>query len=147
MPRHHLRMTCLLALAGVPLLAACGADDPALPSPPTSPAAAVQTAPTIGRYPAPAAALPAEAPTSRSRCGWPRASSSRHSSRWRRARPSAGPTPTPSRTPSPRRAGAAAFDSGTIEAGGEFTWTATGAGRVSYACVFHPGMTGTIVVR
>jgi plastocyanin len=145
MPRHHLRMTCLLALAGVPLLAACGADDPAVPSPPAAPAAAVQTQ-TIGRYPAPAAALPAEAPTSRIEV---RMAASQfepaqltvaegQTVRWSNADAVAHTVTATS---------GAAFDSGTIEAGGEFSWTATRAGRVSYACVFHPGMTGTILVR
>jgi plastocyanin len=41
----------------------------------------------------------------------------------------------------------ASFDSQTIEAGGEFRWTTTHSGRVSYLCRFHPGMTATIVVR
>jgi plastocyanin len=140
-------MACLLALAGVPLLAACGADDPALPSPPAAPAAAVQTAPTIGRYPAPAPALPAEAPTSRIEV---RMAASQfepaqltvaegQTVRWSNADAVAHTVTATS--------GAAAFDSGTIEGGGEFTWAATRAGRVSYACEFHPGMTGTIVVQ
>jgi plastocyanin len=38
------------------------------------------------------------------------------------------------------------FDSGTMDAGAKFTFTASKAGKISYVCVFHPGMTGTINV-
>ncbi|HET6550331.1 MAG TPA: plastocyanin/azurin family copper-binding protein [Solirubrobacter sp.] len=39
-----------------------------------------------------------------------------------------------------------AFDSGTLEAGAKFSFTATKAGQIAYVCNFHPGMTGTINV-
>jgi plastocyanin len=38
------------------------------------------------------------------------------------------------------------FDSGTLPAGGTFTYKATKAGTISYVCSFHPGMTGTLNV-
>jgi plastocyanin len=38
------------------------------------------------------------------------------------------------------------FDSGTLRRGGRFDFKATKAGTFSYVCVFHPGMTGKIVV-
>jgi plastocyanin len=40
----------------------------------------------------------------------------------------------------------AAFDSGTMEPGATFDFVAQRAGRLSYFCQFHPGMTGTISV-
>jgi plastocyanin len=39
-----------------------------------------------------------------------------------------------------------AFDSGTMEPGATFDFTAEKAGTISYVCEFHPGMTGTITV-
>jgi len=39
-----------------------------------------------------------------------------------------------------------AFDSGTMEPGATFDFTAEKAGTISYVCSFHPGMTGTINV-
>ena len=39
-----------------------------------------------------------------------------------------------------------AFDSGTMEPGATFEFTAEKAGSISYVCEFHPGMTGTINV-
>lgn len=38
------------------------------------------------------------------------------------------------------------FDSGALEDGGEFSFTAARAGDIHYICTFHPGMTGTITV-
>ncbi|MBI3971110.1 MAG: hypothetical protein HY332_07450 [Chloroflexi bacterium] len=38
------------------------------------------------------------------------------------------------------------FDSGNINAGGEFTWTPKTASTFAYYCVYHPWMTGTIEV-
>ncbi len=40
----------------------------------------------------------------------------------------------------------AGFDSGTMEPGATFEFVAHRAGRLSYFCQFHPGMTGTISV-
>jgi plastocyanin len=40
----------------------------------------------------------------------------------------------------------AAFDSGTLEPGKSFTFTADKAGKISYVCNFHAGMQGTIEV-
>ena len=39
-----------------------------------------------------------------------------------------------------------AFDSGTMEPGATFEFTAEKAGSISYVCEFHPGMTGSINV-
>ena len=38
------------------------------------------------------------------------------------------------------------FDSGTVEPGGKFEFTATKAGSINYVCSFHPGMRGSIGV-
>lgn len=38
------------------------------------------------------------------------------------------------------------FDSGTVEPGGTFDFTASKAGSISYVCTFHPGMQGSIEV-
>jgi plastocyanin len=38
------------------------------------------------------------------------------------------------------------FDSGTMDPGASFEFTAGKAGTISYLCSFHPGMTGTINV-
>jgi plastocyanin len=38
------------------------------------------------------------------------------------------------------------FDSGALDPGGQFTWTASGAGTMAYHCTFHPWATGTVVV-
>jgi plastocyanin len=40
----------------------------------------------------------------------------------------------------------AKFDSGSLEPGKTFKFTAEKAGTVSYVCTFHPGMQGTIEV-
>jgi plastocyanin len=38
------------------------------------------------------------------------------------------------------------FDSGTLRQGATFDFTATKPGTFNYVCIFHPGMTGKIVV-
>lgn len=38
------------------------------------------------------------------------------------------------------------FDSGSMDPGDTFAFTASEAGRFSYVCTFHPGMQGTISV-
>jgi plastocyanin len=38
------------------------------------------------------------------------------------------------------------FDSKTIAAGASFAWTATGGGRVEYACLYHPTMVATLTL-
>ena len=40
----------------------------------------------------------------------------------------------------------AKFDSGTLDGGKTFEFTADKAGKISYVCTFHPGMAGTITV-
>jgi plastocyanin len=39
-----------------------------------------------------------------------------------------------------------AFDSGALNHGAKFSFTAKKAGKIRYVCNFHPGMTGTIQV-
>ena len=41
----------------------------------------------------------------------------------------------------------AVFDSGTIPAGGKFSFTFQNKGTFAYKCTFHAGMVGTIVVQ
>jgi len=43
-------------------------------------------------------------------------------------------------------AGKGEFDSGTLDPGATFDFTAEQAGTIGYVCNFHPGMTGTINV-
>ena len=38
------------------------------------------------------------------------------------------------------------FDSKAIAANASFTWVATGAGRVDYACLYHPTMTAALTL-
>jgi plastocyanin len=40
----------------------------------------------------------------------------------------------------------AKFDSGSLDGGKTFEFTADKAGKISYVCSFHPGMAGTITV-
>ena len=51
--------------------------------------------------------------------------------------------------PVPHTATAArtAFDSGTINAGSSFRFTATSPGRFDYVCTLHPTMKGALIVR
>ena len=42
---------------------------------------------------------------------------------------------------------AGVFDSGSIPAGGKFSFTFQNKGTVTYHCTFHPGMMGSIVVQ
>jgi len=116
---------CLPALAAAPLLlVACGAGDRgALPG---EPAAAAAGRPTAVRMAA-SQFEPAQIAVSRgATVRWPNADAVPH---------------TVTAT------SGADFDSGAIEPAGSFAWRAERAGRVSYACAFHPGMTGTIAVR
>lgn len=39
------------------------------------------------------------------------------------------------------------WDSGELATGESWSWIAGKAGRISYLCVYHPSMTGTITVR
>ena len=39
------------------------------------------------------------------------------------------------------------FDSGYLPSGQAFAWTASAAGTYNYVCIFHPWMTGTVVVQ
>ena len=39
------------------------------------------------------------------------------------------------------------FDSKSIAAGASWSWVATHAGSVAYACAYHPDMTATVTIR
>lgn len=39
------------------------------------------------------------------------------------------------------------FDSGQIDPGKSWTWTAKTRGRHGYVCTYHPGMQGTVIVQ
>ena len=39
------------------------------------------------------------------------------------------------------------FDSGSIAAGASWTWVADRAGRVAYACAYHPDMTASVAIQ
>lgn len=129
MSRRHL-IPVLLAAAALPLLAACGGGDDAGPIP-TRAAAQTVEAPAAGDAVAVEMAAsqfaPAQITVAKGQAvRWTNEDAIAHT-----VTATAG----------------AAFDSGTVEPGGDFTWTAAKAGRVSYVCLFHPGMTATIVVR
>ena len=51
--------------------------------------------------------------------------------------------PVPHTATAPRTA----FDSGTINAGSSFRFTATSPGRFDYVCTLHPTMKGALIVR
>ena len=40
-----------------------------------------------------------------------------------------------------------AFDSGSVRAGGQFSFTFQNAGTFTYHCTIHPGMVGVVTVR
>ena len=44
-------------------------------------------------------------------------------------------------------AGDGSFDSKTIAAGASWTWVATHAGSVAYACAYHPAMTASVTIQ
>jgi plastocyanin len=146
MTRHRQRIACLLALAAAPLLAACGADDGA-----DAPAGKRAYAPatpggTGGAYaaaPAKAASAPAPGRETVVRMAASQFQPAMvtvargETVRWPNTDPIAHTVTATS---------GARFDSGAVEAGGAFGWAAERAGRVSYVCAFHPGMTGSITV-
>jgi plastocyanin len=133
MPRSLRRLSCLLAVAAVPLVAACGSDDDPAPAAASAPQYAAKSAPPpaarsglnvdmAGSQFAPAQIEAAVGETIR----WTNGDAIAHTVT---AMDGAG------------------FDSGTVEGGGAFSYTTKRAGRISYLCELHPGMTGTIVVR
>jgi plastocyanin len=40
-----------------------------------------------------------------------------------------------------------AWNSGTLQAGGQFSVTFQSAGTLSYFCTIHPGMVGSVIVQ
>ena len=133
MKRPFSLLLSILALAVLPLVAACGSEDdsapaaaaaPAKSQPAAQPPAAGDTVAVdmAGSQFAPADVTVKVGQTIR----WTNSDSIAHTV-----------TATENAT----------FDSGTVEAGGEFTYTTKKAGHISYVCSFHPGMTGTITVQ
>lgn len=137
MQRPIRRTACLLALAAVPAFAACGSDGAAtsaggtvaLQEPADKPAAAA--APPTGAIirvgledsqfaPATITAKVGQTIT------WTNSDAIAH---------------TVTATSD------ASFDSGTLEAGGTFSYVVKRAGTIDYVCDFHPGMTGTVTVQ
>jgi plastocyanin len=112
----------LLALTGLPLVAACGGEDggpaPARAARPVPPAVVVDLA--ASQF-APA--------TVRAHVGEPITFVNRDA---------IAHTAT--------AAAGAGFDSGAMEEGARFTFTPRSAGLISLVCVIHPGMTGSIRV-
>lgn len=43
--------------------------------------------------------------------------------------------------------GKGGLDSGNIDPGKQWSWTADGEGRIDYVCTYHPGMKGSLMVR
>jgi plastocyanin len=134
MPRS--RFACLLVLAALPLAAACGSDDdPASAKAASFPAPAAQdTAPADDAAPAELVVDMAASQFAPAKI----TASVGQTIRW---------TNSDAIAHTATATEGAGFDSGTIEGGGEFTYTTRKAGQISYVCVFHPGMTGTITVR
>jgi len=120
MPRPH--RIALLALAGLPMLAACG-DEEAAPAPVQRAAAAPQEIVvdlTASQFsPATAEAHVGEEITFVNRDAFAHTATA-----------TAG----------------AEFDSGAMEQGAKFTFTPRRSGLISLVCVIHPGMTGAIRV-
>ena len=135
MPRS--RYACLLALAALPLVAACGgADDE--PAPARSASSTYETAPAA---PAPAEAAAGELVVDMAASQFAPATvtaSVGQTLRW---------TNSDAIAHTVTATDGAGFDSGTVEGGGEFSYTTRKAGQISYLCEFHPGMTGTITVQ
>jgi plastocyanin len=120
MPRpHHI---ALLALAGLPLLVACGDEEPA-PSP-GQPAAAAPPALVVDL-----SASQFSPATARAHVGEEITFVNRDAIA-HTATATVG----------------AAFDSGAMQEGARFTFTPRRSGLISLVCVIHPGMTGAIRV-
>jgi plastocyanin len=136
------RTLALLALAAVPALAACGSDDSGSATAAGGGTVKVQTK-TDSKASKPAAIVPAatdiKVNLSSSQFD-PAAITAKVGQKivWTNADPIAH---TVTATDN------AKFDSGTLEAGGTFSYVTKKAGSISYVCEFHPGMTGTITVR
>ena len=136
------RTLALLALAAVPALAACGSDDNGSATSAGGGTVKYQTK-TDSKASKPAAVVPAAAGIkvnlSSSQFS-PAAITAKVGQEitWKNADPIAH-TVTATEN--------AKFDSGTLEAGGTFSYLTKKAGTISYVCEFHPGMTGTITVQ
>jgi plastocyanin len=141
MPRS--RYACLLALAALPLVAACGGDDDPAPA---RAASAPASSSTYESAPAEPASAPAEAAADELVVDMA-------ASQFAPATVTAKVGQTIRWTNSDAIAHTvtategAGFDSGTVEGGGEFTYTTRKPGQISYVCDFHPGMTGSITVQ
>jgi plastocyanin len=139
MKRPLTRSVCLLALAAVPVLAACGSDDGT-----TSAASSAGGAVSYQKAGKPAAAAA------------PSAGGIQVALKNSQFAPAAinakvGQTVTWKNTDAIAHTVTASanakFDSGTLEPGGTFSYVTKRAGTISYVCDFHPGMTGTITVQ
>jgi plastocyanin len=137
MKRSLTRTACLLALAAVPVLAACSTDDGSTgatasagggvsyqksDSTPAAPAGAGAKVALKDSQFAPAAITAKVGQT----ITWTNSDAIAHTV-----------TATANAT----------FDSGTVEPGGTFSYVTKRAGTISYVCTFHPGMTGSITVQ
>ena len=135
MPRS--RYACLLALAALPLVAACGgADDESRPRP----AGLLDLRDRSGRA-RPAEAAAGELVVDMAASQFAPATVTAtvgQTIRW---------TNSDAIAHTVTATDGAGFDSGTVEGGGEFSYTTRKAGQISYLCEFHPGMTGTITVQ
>jgi plastocyanin len=137
MKRPVTRTLCLLALAAVPVLAACGSDEGSA----GAAASAGGGVPYQSSADRPAARAPAGLEVALKNTQFaPAAITAKvgQTITWKNADAIAH---TVTATANAR------FDSGTLEPGGTFSYVAKRAGTVSYVCDFHPGMTGTITVR
>ena len=137
MPRS--RYACLLALAALPLVAACGGADDDARARPAGLLHLRTTAPRPRPRPREAAAGELVVDMAASQFAPAQVTVAvGQTIRW---------TNSDAIAHTVTATDGAGFDSGTVEGGGEFTYTTRKAGRISYLCEFHPGMTGTITVQ
>ena len=135
----------LLAIAALPLLAACGGDSAAPTASAAGGAVQVQKPADEADASANAAAAPA-APAAEAEIDIAGSQFSPATAKVKVGQKITWTNSDPIAHTVTAIAGAA-FDSGTLEGGGTFSYVAKKAGTISYVCDFHPGMTGSITVE
>jgi plastocyanin len=137
MKRPVTRTVCLLALAAVPVLAACGSDDDSAGAT-ASAGGAVSYQKSADKQAAPTGAGLRVALKDSQFAPAAITAKVGQTITWKNADAIAHTVTATAN---------AKFDSGTLEPGGAFSHVAKRAGTISYVCNFHPGMTGTVTVQ